>query len=206
LRRRSDREIASFHSLRTDEDAMGLTNEVRIIGGKWKRRKLRFPDRPMLRPTLDRVRVTVFNWLMAKLDGAVCLDLYAGSGALGFEAASRGARDVVLVERDPVVVRALEENRRRLDATNIEIVRADAMRWLQQTTRRFDVVFLDPPFASDELSRALETLRERALLAPDGVVYVELPATATLPIAGFTIAKESRAGETRYLLLDVAGV
>ena len=122
---------------------MPLKNEVRIIGGKWKRRKLRFPDRPTLRPTLDRVRVTLFNWLIAKLDDAVCLDLYAGSGALGFEAASRGARAVTLVERDAVVVRALEDNRQRLGASNVTIVRGTAAAWLERTPTPFDVVFVD---------------------------------------------------------------
>jgi 16S rRNA (guanine966-N2)-methyltransferase len=184
---------------------MPLKNEVRIIGGKWKRRKLRFPDKPTLRPTLDRVRVTVFNWLIARLDDAACLDLYAGSGALGFEAASRGAREVTLVERDPAVVRALVENRERLGATNVEIVRSDARAWLARNTKRFDVVFLDPPFASGELTKSLTSLRERGL-AEGAVVYAELQADAPAAFDGFDVVKESRAGETQYLLLAPTGV
>ena len=180
---------------------MPLSNEVRIIGGNWKRRKLRFPDRVDLRPTLDRVRVTLFNWLNASVYDACCLDLYAGSGALGFEALSRGAREATLVERDPVAVRALEENRVRLGASNATIVRADALDWLARCEQRFDIVFLDPPFASAELSRALSTLRARALLASDAFVYAELGARKTMTFDGYTIAKESRAGETRFLLL-----
>jgi 16S rRNA (guanine966-N2)-methyltransferase len=185
---------------------MPLKNEVRIIGGKWKRRKLRFPDRPTLRPTLDRVRVTVFNWLIAKLDDAVCLDLYAGSGALGFEAASRGARAVTMVERDPVVVRALEDNRQRLDASNVTIVRTTAAEWLERTPTPFDLVFVDPPFDSDELERSLAALRKRGWLTTTGVVYAELPLSRPLVVDGYRIAKESRAGDTRYLLLEPVDV
>ena len=183
---------------------MPLRNEVRIIGGKWKRRKLRFPDRPSLRPTLDRVRVTLFNWLTGRLDGAICLDLYAGSGALGFEAASRGATEVTLVEHDPVVVRALEESRERLGATNVEIVRSDAAAWLERTSKRFDIVFLDPPFVSGELTKSLASLEARRLLTEAGVVYAELPADTTPVFDGYRIAKDSRAGDTRYLLLERA--
>jgi 16S rRNA (guanine966-N2)-methyltransferase len=182
---------------------MPLANEVRIIGGKWKRRKLRFPDRAELRPTLDRVRVTVFNWLAPYLDDAICLDLFAGSGALGFEAASRGAREVTLIERDPVVVRALTANRERLAADNTYIVHGEALRWLRSCTQRFDVVFLDPPFASSDLAHALEILRERGLLAPGAHVYAELPDSAAA-FVGYEIAKESRAGATRFLLLEAA--
>jgi 16S rRNA (guanine966-N2)-methyltransferase len=185
---------------------MPLKNEVRIIGGKWKRRKLRFPNRPELRPTLDRVRVTVFNWLIRRLEDAVCLDLYAGSGALGFEAVSRGARQATLVERDPAAVRALEDSRARLGALSIDIVASDATAWLRRTNARFDIVFLDPPFETDELARSLALIRDRGLLDRAGVVYAELAADAALVFDGFTIAKESRAGDTRYLLLVLTRV
>ena len=111
------------------------TGELRIIGGAWRSRRIRFPDRPGLRPTPDRVRETLFNWLGQDLTGRDCLDLYAGSGALGFEAASRGARRVVMVERDAAALRALQANRALLDAAAVAVVCADALEFLQTSWR-----------------------------------------------------------------------
>ena len=132
-------------------------NTVRIIGGEWRRRVLRFPDAQGLRPTPDRVRETLFNWLGQDLDGLSCLDLFAGSGALGFEAASRGAAKVVMVEHAPKVAAALEENARLLDAGGrLQIVRADAVKFASSLTAtgvRFDVLFLDPPYKQGWIER-----------------------------------------------------
>ena len=135
-------------------------NRVRIIGGEWRSRWLNFPDGQDLRPTPDRVRETLFNWLGQDLTGKTCLDLYAGSGALGFEAASRGARRVVLVERERVTVAALNESRAALKANQAEVLRADALEFLRLAARsaaapggRFDVVFLDPPFGQEWIAR-----------------------------------------------------
>ena len=121
------------------------SNQVRIIAGQWRGRKLSFPDVTGLRPTSDRIRETVFNWLATSLPGASCLDLFAGSGALGFEAASRGATRVVMVDRNRDVVRALRDNRQRLSASMIKIVQQDAENYLSAADGQFDVVFLDPP-------------------------------------------------------------
>ena len=171
-------------------------NRVRIIAGKWRSRLVRFPPTAALRPTPDRVRETLFNWLGQRLDDLVCLDLFAGSGALGFEALSRGAARVVMVERDRAAARQLRENARVLDA-DAEVVESDALAYLRKTTERFDVVFLDPPFAADLASRALAALPR--CLAHDARVYVESGAPVE-PGAGFELLREDRAGAVRYAL------
>lgn len=145
--------------------------QVRVIGGLWKRTPIPVPDLPGLRPTPDRVRETLFNWLGQTLDGWRCLDLFAGSGALGVEAASRGAARVVLVERDARAVRALQTLRERLKANMIDVVQADASAWLARCTERFDLVLLDPPFQGNDLAAILPALER--VLAPGGAVYVE---------------------------------
>src|SRR6187397_596042 len=124
-------------------------NQVRIIGGTWRSRVIAFAPRADLRPTSDRVRETLFNWLGQDLTGVVCLDLFAGSGALGFEAASRGAARVVMVERDRAACASLKENRDLLGADRIEIVERDALEFLRQDGAQYDVIFLDPPFSED---------------------------------------------------------
>ncbi len=171
---------------------------MRIIGGEWRRRLLEFPNVPDLRPTPDRLRETLFNWLGQDLTGETCLDLFAGSGALGFEAASRGARQSVLVERDAAAVRSLQANRALLSAQQVEIVRADAMDFLQSDVRRYDVVFLDPPYRLNLLPRVLPVLGR--ILAPGARVYLEAD-RAPEPPAGFELLKQARAGQVRCLLL-----
>jgi len=150
--------------------------QVRIIGGRWRSRRLSFPAAPGLRPTGDRLRETLFNWLSPQLPGARCLDLFAGSGALGIEAASRGAAAVVLVERDSAVVAALKQNCTRLAATAIEIVHTEALAWLEAPGKAyppFDIVFLDPPFATDLVALAGQRLAADHWLAPGALIYVE---------------------------------
>lgn len=152
-------------------------NSVRIIGGAWRSRVIQFFDLPDLRPTPDRVRETLFNWLGQDLSGVRCLDLYAGSGALGFESLSRGASWVTMVEHSPRACRALKDNAARLGALNLDIVRGDALEFLaslssmEPVSTKFDVVFLDPPFGEGIPEglwpRLLECLSDR------GVVYVE---------------------------------
>ncbi|HET7597086.1 MAG TPA: 16S rRNA (guanine(966)-N(2))-methyltransferase RsmD, partial [Burkholderiales bacterium] len=136
-------------------------HRVRIIGGAWRSRLIRVAPHEALRPTPDRVRETLFNWLGQDLTGCACLDLYAGSGALGFEAASRGARRVVMVERDALVHRALQASREMLQATSVEIVRADALEFLRSDRGRYDIVFLDPPFSAAPWARLLGSLPPR---------------------------------------------
>ena len=177
-------------------------NTVRIIGGEWRRRVLRFPDSEGLRPTPDRVRETLFNWLGQDLAGLSCLDLFAGSGALGFEAASRGAPRVVLVENSPRVLAALAANVRLLDTDGrLEIVAADAVKFASsrpEAAVRFDVLFLDPPYQRGWLERLAPLLP--ALVADEGVLYVE--AECTLDACGaWRTVRRGRAGQVFYHLM-----
>jgi len=173
-------------------------NRVRIIGGAWRSRQIAFPSKKDLRPTPDRVRETLFNWLGQDLTGAVCLDLFAGSGALGFEAASRGARRVVMVERDPEIYRSLAAARDRLEADAVALVKADALEFLRTDGGVYDVVFLDPPFAAGYWPRLAPLLPPR--LAPEGMVYHESADRSEAP-PGWEIRKHGRAGKVYYHLL-----
>ena len=149
-----------------------LPREVRIIGGAWKRSKLPVGLIPGLRPTPDRVRETLFNWLGADLSGWRCLDAFAGSGALGFEAASRGAASVVLLERESRQARSLEASKLRLKAEMLQVVATDALSWMRRSaTDAFELVFIDPPFGSDLLAPALAAAAR--LVVPHGYIYLE---------------------------------
>jgi 16S rRNA (guanine(966)-N(2))-methyltransferase RsmD len=176
---------------------------VRIIGGLWKRSVLRFPAAEELRPTPDRVRETLFNWLGQDLGGLACLDLFAGSGVLGFEAASRGAARVVLVERDIGALRAMSANAQRLSASSLEIVSGDSLAYLARTTERFDVVFLDPPFRQNVLPEVLGRLSQ--VLKSGSRVYVEAPVPIDAPIQAqgrWREMKRGRAGQVSFQLLE----
>lgn len=187
----------------------GSGGRVRIIGGRWRRRILLFPERPELRPTPDRVRETLFNWLDPYLEGARCLDLFAGSGALGFEAASRGAAEVVMLERDAVLVTRLREHARSLAAERIvRIEGADALQWLRGSARPFDIVFVDPPFGEPVRTRICTLLSAGGWLAEGALVYVEASAAGEpepLP-PGWCPLRSGRAGRVRYdLVTSCAG-
>jgi 16S rRNA (guanine966-N2)-methyltransferase len=173
-------------------------NRVRIIGGAWRSRLISFSPRPELRPTPDRVRETLFNWLGQDLTGRTCLDLFAGSGALGFEAASRGARRVVMVERDAIAFRALATSRAALDAATVELKRADALEFLRAGDDVYDVVFIDPPYRADYWPRIAPLLPRH--LAPGALVYRESAGRAAAP-PGWEVHRQSRAGRVRYQLL-----
>jgi 16S rRNA (guanine966-N2)-methyltransferase len=173
-------------------------NTVRIIGGVWRSRILEFPDAEDLRPTPDRVRETLFNWLGRDLTGMACLDLFAGSGALGFEALSRGAASVVMIEKNPAALRALGDNARKLDATGLTVVRGDALEFVRSARSRFDVVFVDPPYRLGMQVAALGLLR--GLLAEGGRVYVESDAVFEPP-RGWAVFRRSRAGNVHFHLL-----
>jgi 16S rRNA (guanine966-N2)-methyltransferase len=175
-----------------------LSNQVRIIGGQYRRRLLAFPDVPGLRPTPDRVRETLFNWLGQDLPGWVCLDLFAGSGALGFEAASRGAARVVMVERERTALETLQANRSLLGATQVEVQRADGVTWLAGSAEQFDLVFLDPPFDSGLVDTLLAGLGGH--LKAGAYVYVEQGDYITAP-KGFIMHRTGRAGKSHFALL-----
>ncbi|MEX8496954.1 16S rRNA (guanine(966)-N(2))-methyltransferase RsmD [Leptothrix ochracea] len=180
-------------------------HEVRLIGGRWKRSKLPVPDRPGLRPTPDRVRETLFNWLGQDLSGWRVLDAFAGTGALGFEAASRGAAAAVLLERDPSLVAALHASRARLGAVQVTVQRADALTWMNRasTTADFDLVMLDPPFGLDLFEAALQAALQ--VLQPTGLIYLESdrdwPAAVLAPL-GLMVRRSGRAGMVHYFLLE----
>jgi 16S rRNA (guanine966-N2)-methyltransferase len=179
-------------------------NRLRIVGGLWRSRVVRFPDVEGLRPTPDRVRETLFNWLGQRLPGLSCVDLFAGSGALGFEAASRGASRVVLVERDRKVCEQLRSSARELDGGHgIEVVHADALAWLAGPGERYDVAFVDPPYASGLAAPALAALEPR--LNPGARVYVEAPAALEAPSPGWTRVREGAAGAVKFALYEFAG-
>lgn len=177
-------------------------NTVRIIGGEWKRRVLRFPDAEGLRPTPDRVRETLFNWLGQDLSGLSCLDLFAGSGALGFEAASRGAARVVMVEKSAKALTALEENARLLAAgRRLQIVRADAVKFATaqiEAGERFDLLFLDPPYGQGWIERLKPLIAE--LVVADGALYVESE-DALEAIGSWRTVRNGKAGLVHYHLM-----
>jgi 16S rRNA (guanine966-N2)-methyltransferase len=183
-------------------DKRSVMNSIRIIGGAWRRRVLRFPDAEGLRPTPDRVRETLFNWLGQDLSGLSCLDLFAGSGALGFEAASRGAARVVMVERSLSVAAALRANAGLLEAAGrVEIVEADAVEFASArdaAAMRFDVVFLDPPYKQGWLGRLAPMLT--GLLAGDGALYVEA-GTPLDTLGRWRTVQSGKAGRVFYHLM-----
>jgi 16S rRNA (guanine966-N2)-methyltransferase len=181
-------------------------NRLRIIGGRWRGVPIAFPPRPELRPTPDRVRETIFNWLQPVIAETRCLDLFAGSGALGFEALSRGASHVVLVDRDPLIVRHLQDTARKLAIEQTECIASDAQRFLSRPPRPFDIVFLDPPYASGVLASVCEQLND-GWLRPAAFVYLEAPADAGLPMlpSGWTSHRSKVAGQVGYHLLRAGG-
>lgn len=180
------------------------TNQVRIIGGIHRGRRLTFPDLPGLRPTGDRVRETLFNWLQPMLPGARCLDLFAGSGALGLEAASRGAGAVVMLDQARQAVTQLRQHVAVLGLEQVQIEQADALSWLaQEGVEPFDIVFLDPPFGSNLLGECCRSLEAGHWLKPDSRVYIETDMLESLPELpeGWGILREKKAGQVAYYLI-----
>jgi 16S rRNA (guanine966-N2)-methyltransferase len=178
-------------------------NRLRIIGGKWRSRRLNIPALDNLRPTPDRVRETLFNWLAPAIDGAHCLDLFAGSGALGIEALSRGAARAVFVERHPIAVRYLRENLNLLGIGAPQVEQADAMAWLRGSPRAFDVVFLDPPFRKKLIAPVCRALEQGGWLTPAARIYLETERGLEAPGLPETweIVREKTAGEVMYRLV-----
>ncbi len=179
-----------------------MIQTLRIIGGEWRGRRIRFAAEGGIRPTPDRVRETLFNWLMAKVAGSRCLDLFAGSGALGLEALSRGAAHATFVERVRRNVEGLREITSRLAPARSTVIEADALAWLRGAAQPFDIVFLDPPFADGLLAESMRLLEARGWLCADAHVYLEMPAKAGPPglPAGWTLHRTSRAGAVGYHL------
>ena len=182
---------------------MKQTNQLRIIGGEWRSRKLYFPDAPDLRPTPDRVRDTLFNWLASKIHGAHCLDLFAGSGALGLEALSRGARKSVFVDLHRSAIHSLQTNLQLLNATQqASVIQSDAISFLQRPAEQFAIVFLDPPFQSDLLVQCIDLLEANHWLQQGALIYMEMARQTPLPVlpSNWTLLKEKTAGDVAYFL------
>ena len=179
-----------------------MIQSLRIIGGEWRGRRIRFPGEGGIRPTPDRVRETLFNWLMGRVEGSRCLDLFAGSGALGLEALSRGAAHATFVERARKNVAALREVTSKLAPGRSKVIEAEALAWLAGPAQPFDIVFLDPPFADGLLTDAMRLLEARGWLAAGAFIYLEAPARAGEPAlpAGWAMHRTGRAGAVGYHL------
>ena len=174
--------------------------KVRIIGGKWRGRRLPVPDCAGLRPTPDRVRETLFNWLQPLVNGAVCLDLYAGTGILGLEAISRGAAAAVLVEADPLLAGHIRRSIALLGAgREVHVEELEARAWLRRSRAQFDLVFLDPPFGQGLVERSLGLLRAQHALRPGARIYVEAEPGLQAP-EDFRVVRHGRAGKVQFLL------
>jgi 16S rRNA (guanine966-N2)-methyltransferase len=177
---------------------------LRIVAGKWRSRLLPVADVPGLRPTSERIRETLFNWLAPTIEGARCLDLYAGTGALGIEALSRGAASVHFVENSKVAIESLRDSIATLEADNAVVRQTDALAWLAaEPATGFDVVFLDPPFATDNYEELCRLLASRGWLATGGHVYLEQDSNQQIPDlpGGWELLKEKQAGNVRYCLI-----
>ena len=184
---------------------MSGKGKIRIIGGKWKRRTLHFPSLPDLRPSPDASRETLFNWLGSKIIESHCLDLFAGSGSLGFEAASRGASRVDLVESHPAAYRAIARNCQTIQAGQSVVVHhQDAIRYLERTKMQYDIVFLDPPFRKNILPLTFETLVGQKRLGKSAIIYVEFHSDqppASFP-EGWAIVHRMSRGDSSSILIN----
>ena len=177
---------------------------IRIIGGRWRGTRITVGDALALRPSSDRVRETLFNWLTPHLPGARCLDLFAGTGVLGFEAVSRGAASCDLIEHDRVLAQALETLKQRLQAEAIDIHCADAVQWLRRPPTPYDIVFVDPPFHSDIAAQVLERLA-CGWLSSSGLLYLETERDADRAADGWEVMKHGRTRHVSYALLRHTG-
>lgn len=181
------------------------SNQLRIIGGEWRGRKLRFPDAPNLRPTPDRVRETIFNWLMPVIHGARCLDLFAGSGALGLEALSRGAAFTTFVDSHNKATQALQGHLDLLAANNkAEVIQMDSVKFLNKAAQAYNLVFLDPPYHLDFMGKVVPLLEENNWLTENAMLYLEIEKRQSLPElpANWQKLKEKTAGEVNYFLFQ----
>lgn len=179
--------------------------KLRIIGGEWRRRNIEFPDVDAIRPTPDRIRETLFNWLQGELHGAKCLEPFAGSGILSIEALSRGAKHCTVIDQAGSAVKAIQENLEVLGspATSLQGVVTNAYDWLQnQNEQRYDLIFLDPPFAEGDYPALLKLCAD--LLVEDGKLYVESPAALESSVSsdGLELLKQKRAGSVHYALFE----
>jgi len=181
-----------------------MSGKIRIIAGQWRGRKIEVPDKQGLRPTPNRVRETLFNWLAMYLPGSHCLDLFTGSGALGIEAASRGAKEVLLVEKNHDIVQNLRQQKFIFSNNNLDILHADALQFLKGTPKAFDIVFLDPPFGQELLLPACRLLEEGGWLSPQALIYLETESdfgNLNLP-RSWQIIRQKKVGQVNVFLVE----
>ncbi len=183
-------------------------NTLRIIGGQWRGRKLQFPKVGAIRPTPDRVRETLFNWLAPVIRGANCLDLFAGSGALGFEALSRGAASVVMCDSNAKIIKVLKQHAELLKTDNADLIQTDACGFVERNDKKFDLVFLDPPFNSNLLESCINLIAEKNCLAEDAMIYVEAGSKTELPTApqNWQLHRNKKAGDVAYYLFTTGEI
>ncbi|MCW8930236.1 MAG: 16S rRNA (guanine(966)-N(2))-methyltransferase RsmD [Gammaproteobacteria bacterium] len=191
----------------------GATNQLRIIGGQWRGRKLNFADGEGLRPTMDRVRETLFNWLQGDIVGARCLDLFTGSGALGLEALSRYASEVVMIDKNPQAIRMIRQNLELLKVDNAQLIKTDASDFLgsysskqQNKESTFDIVFLDPPFNQQLVPVFCKLLKQSQCLSDQALIYIEIEKKTQLSDLpdNWEIIKEKQAGQLAYYLVSAS--
>ena len=175
-----------------------MKETIRIIGGQYRGKKLHFPTIDGLRPTPDRVRETLFNWLMHSIRNARCLDAFAGSGALGFEALSRYADKVVLIEKDPTAYANLKKIAESFKSPKLTVTKSDAISFINQTKEQFDIVFLDPPFAHPQLLECIDILATADVLVVGGLLYIESPQAPVLNPEHWELLKSKQAGQVFY--------
>lgn len=192
-----------YPTCKIKDSALAYDNKIRIIGGILKGRKLEVIDMEGLRPTTSRVRETVFNWLQDRTANARVLDLFAGSAALGLEALSRGARDLVLVEKDAdnaAVLKSQIDSLPEIKGTSLQLIRGDALEYLRSVPQcqGFDLIFLDPPFDSDLLEPAVELIMERELLNENGIVYVEMGSARKKNLLGLSMIRDDQIGQCHF--------
>lgn len=177
--------------------------KLRIIGGKWRGRNLLVADRKVLRPTPNRVRETLFNWLRTDIVGAKCLDLFAGSGVLGIEAVSRGAASSTLIEQDSEIVETLRRSLDILDAKEVVIHQAEALQWIKNLNESFGIIFLDPPFGLGLVEQSVSLLLSSGHITDQTLIYVESE-NGWQPMIGLEVVKQAKAGQVNYALFKVA--
>ncbi|GAA4360667.1 16S rRNA (guanine(966)-N(2))-methyltransferase RsmD [Kangiella marina] len=190
-----------FDETRQSSKKPNKSGQFRIIGGQWKGRKLKFYEVEGLRPSLDRVRETLFNWLQSDIRGARCLDLFAGSGAIGIEALSRGSTHVDFVELNKKAVRQLETNLGLLDADDGNVIHIDAKQFLEKENRAYDIIFIDPPFHKGLAQEVISKLAQTNLVQEDTLIYLEMEQDLEVEIPqGWELLKDKKAGQLQYQL------
>lgn len=186
-----------------------MNNKIRIIAGSLRSRQIIIPDETLVRPTPNRIRETLFNWLREDIMNATCLDLFAGSGALGFEALSRGAKNVTFIEKDNRTLKNIKQNSEMLNITYATFIQNDALTWLKKSSQnRFDIIFLDPPYAENLIVPCLELTVTQQLLAPGAKIYIEhnQPLDEMIFPESLTLLKNQKAGKVYYGLLITSSV